>query len=81
MYEKIQKPLLIEHKFNDSLVKAANKKPRQIKICRDFSIANRFFDYTAKLSPHPQVREAFGLINWKPFPFKPSEKSRVVPAK
>ena len=34
-----------------------------------------------KLSPQPQVREAFGLLNTNPFPFKPPENSKMVPAK
>jgi hypothetical protein len=37
--------------------------------------------YTEKLSPQPQVRDAFGLLNWKPFPFSPSVKSSSVPTK
>ncbi len=35
--------------------------------------------YTEKLSPQPQVREALGLMNWKPLPLRPSEKSSSVP--
>jgi hypothetical protein len=34
-----------------------------------------------KLSPHPQVRLALGLMNWKPLPLRPPLKSRVVPSR
>ena len=34
-------------------------------------------DQIAKLSPQPQVRLAFGLMNWKPRPFSPLEYSEL----
>ena len=37
--------------------------------------------YKEKLSPHPHVLSALGLEKTNPLPFKPPEKSRVVPIK
>jgi hypothetical protein len=41
---------------------------------RNFQCPNQ----TAKLSPQPQVRVAFGLLNEKPLPSRPPENSSVV---
>ena len=37
--------------------------------------------YTEKDVPHPQDFLALGLVNSKPFPLSPSEKSKTVQAK
>src|SRR5690606_10980049 len=34
--------------------------------------------YTEKLSPHAHVRDAFGLLKWKPLPSRPPVNSRMV---
>jgi hypothetical protein len=39
------------------------------------------FNYALKDSPQPQVFEALGLLKINPLPFKPSEKSKIVPDK
>ena len=48
----------------------------EISLC---SLGLRVELQILKLSPHPQVRLALGFTNWKPFPFRPPLKSKVVP--
>ena len=38
-------------------------------------------NYKEKLSPQPHVLDALGLLKTNPFPFKPPEYSKVVPAR
>jgi hypothetical protein len=48
-----------------------------MKLNRGF----KTFRFKEKLSPHPQVLFAFGLLNINPFPFIPPENSNIVPAR
>ena len=50
-------------------------------LIQKFRLVLKMLIYTEKLSPHPQVLDAFGLTNWKPLPFNPSVNSRTVPAR
>lgn len=69
----MNKALLDEWGFiNYSLISFENRLDPKGQPCFTLRL------YTAKLSPHPQVREAFGLLNENPLPFRPPENSKVV---
>ena len=64
--------------IEEKIMSGENRKNNFPGISRGNNYVLYNNNYTAKLSPQPQLRLALGLLKWNPLPFSPSEKSSVV---